>query len=190
MQADEHVLTNISNLFLQEIKTMELASDWEPKNNKEVRTFEKKIDKRVVAKAVTLLKIPFEKVFKFFEDAGSITLINKDHMEKFQVLQSYKDFKVVHLLMNLSGPAHDREVCAVHTVKREGEGKAYVGLKSCDYPLQQEKESKAKWATVHLAGFVIDRVDELTTNLTYISDIDLNGHIPDVIQNGMTNKRV
>ena len=188
MQADEQTLRNVSNLFLQEIKTMELASDWETKSNKEVRTFEKKVDKRVVAKALTLVKLPFEAVYKFFEDPGAITQINKDHMEKFQVLKSFDGFTVVHLLMNLSGPAHDRQVCAVHTAKRESEGKAYIGMKSCDYPF--EKEKKAQLATVHMAGFIIDRVDEHSTNLTYISDVDLNGHIPEAIQNGMTNKRV
>lgn len=76
---------------------------------------------------------------------------------------------------------------AVNTVKIEG-NKAYVGNRSCRFTLNKHPDTVI--AELHVAGFILEKIDAGRTSVTNISDVDVKGSIPGFIKNAMASKRV
>lgn len=109
-----------------------------------------------------------------------------DNIEKFEVIHS-KTVRVIHMIMKMPGPISNREVVAVNTVRIEG-NRAFVGNKSCNFPFQKDPDTVL--AELHLAGFILEKIDANRTNLINISDVDVKGSIPGFIKNSLASKRV
>lgn len=45
-------------------------------------------------------------------------------------------------------------------------------------------------AELHVAGFILEKIDSGRTHVTNISDVDVKGSIPGFVKNAMASKRV
>ena len=110
-----------------------------------------------------------------------------DSVSQLEVVYDNKTIRVIHVIMKMPGPVSDREVVAVNTVRVEG-NKAYVGNKSCKFPFNKHPDTVI--AELHIAGFILEKIDAGRTNITSISDVDVKGSIPGFIKNSLASKRV
>lgn len=63
----------------------------------------------------------------------------------------------------------------------------YIGTKACDYP--HPEVNKVVRGEVYIGGYIIEKVDETHTKVTYISDADLKGSIPGMVKNQLSQKQ-
>ena len=124
---------------------------------------------------------------EFFSNPLWNKVMSDDAVKKSVVLFDNKNLRVVNTIIKLPGPISDRQTVVVHTFKREGV-RIITGNRSCDY-FKHQKDSSTELATSHAVGFIIDKIDENSTNLLHISDMDPNGSIPNFIKNGMIGKK-
>ena len=77
-------------------------------------------------------------------------------------------------------PVQDRDFVNVSVIQL-AKDITYIASMGSQYPYGQgEKATRAK---VIIAGYILKRIDENQTHLTYISDVDLAGWIPHMLQN-------
>ena len=77
-------------------------------------------------------------------------------------------------------PVQDRDFVNVSVIQ-VAKDITYIASMGSQYPYGQgEKATRAK---VIIAGYILKRIDENQTHLTYISDVDLAGWIPHMLQN-------
>jgi len=96
-------------------------------------------------------------------------------------------FKVNYMQYNGIWPVSNRDFVNVSANVREGDNKFYIATKSCNYPHPEVKGVVR--GEVFVGGYVIEKIDENTTSVTYISDADLKGSIPGMIKNTLSQKQ-
>lgn len=84
-------------------------------------------------------------------------------------------------------PVSHREFICVAYVVHESKDKVYLGSKSCNYPYPEDK--KVVRGEVIIGGYVIERLDENRTKVTYMSNADIKGSIPGMIKNELAKKQ-
>jgi len=84
-------------------------------------------------------------------------------------------------------PVSDRDFVNVGAKFRESESKMYIGTKACNFPYPEVKDVVR--GEVYIGGYIIEKVDETHTKVTYISDADLKGSIPGMIKNAFSVKQ-
>ena len=83
-------------------------------------------------------------------------------------------------------PVEDRDLVNI-AAKEEGADISYIANKFCNFPYpKQDKVTRAK---CHIGGFVLKKIDENSTFVIYISEVDLSGSIPQMIQNKLSEKQ-
>ena len=83
-------------------------------------------------------------------------------------------------------PVEDRDLVNVAT-KEEGPNVCYIANKACDYVIP--KVDKVTRAVCHIGGYILKKIDEEKTFVIYISEVDLCGNIPQMIQNKLSEKQ-
>ena len=63
----------------------------------------------------------------------------------------------------------------------------YIGTKACNYP--HPEVNKVVRGEVYIGGYIIEKVDETHTKVTYFSDADLKGNIPQMVKNQLSSKQ-
>ena len=63
----------------------------------------------------------------------------------------------------------------------------YIGTKACNYPHPEVKGVVR--GEIYMGGYIIDKIDETHTRITYLSDVDLKGSIPTMIKNTLSQKQ-
>ena len=111
MGQEEDKVQETSDLFLSYMKGLEMSSQWTPKSNGKLKTFQMEIQGRIVVKGTTVLNLPFETVFDFFSDpAYSRHLTNI--LDSIDILYngSTEDrrLKVIQMVMKFPGPISNR----------------------------------------------------------------------------------
>ena len=134
---------------------------------------------RVVTKAQTIVKLPIDTLANFFSDPLYMKKMT-DRVTKAEVLYKGPGFHVIQFCMKGFAFVSDREMVVVFTFHREGD-KIYLGNRSCEYPVAVDKDVVR--AFTHCAGNILEKIDENTTRITNIGDIDMNGSIPDFVKN-------
>ena len=84
-------------------------------------------------------------------------------------------------------PVSDRDFVNVGVKLRESDSKMYIGTKACNYPYPEVKGVVR--GEVYIGGYIIQKVDETQTKVTYISDADLKGNIPGMVKNALSVKQ-
>lgn len=83
-------------------------------------------------------------------------------------------------------PVWNRDFVVVAIRKQEGDT-YYIVTKSCSYPLPEVQ--KVVRAQIHIAGYIIQKVDEKSTRITYIASNDPKGAIPGMVKNTLASKQ-
>ena len=107
---------------------------------------------------------------------------------EMKVLYEKKDvFKVNYQQYKGIWPVANRDFVNVGIAVRESDTKIYIGTKACNYP--HPEVNKVVRGEVYIGGYIIEKVDENNTQVTYISDADLKGNIPQMVQNQLAAKQ-
>ena len=91
---------------------------------------------------------------------------------------SYQQYKAVW-------PVGNRDFVMLITKVNDGSDKVYMGSKSCGYPYPEVKGIVR--GELNIGGYIVEKIDEEHTKVTYISDADLKGNIPQMIQNKLSS---
>lgn len=83
-------------------------------------------------------------------------------------------------------PVAQRDIVLM-VYKDIGEEKVYIASKSCGFPCKEEKGTVR--AEVYIGGYIIEKIDENQTKVTYISDADIKGSIPSMIKNKLSERQ-
>jgi len=62
--------------------------------------------------------------------------------------------------------------------------KVYMGSKSCSFPHPEVKGIVR--GELNIGGYIVEKIDEGHTRVTYLSDADLKGNIPQMVQNKLS----
>ena len=77
-------------------------------------------------------------------------------------------------------PVQDRDFVNV-TVLEEQENAIYLASMSSAYPYPQVNQVTR--AVCHIAGYILQKIDESTTMFIYMSDVDVLGSVPQMLKN-------
>jgi hypothetical protein len=80
----------------------------------------------------------------------------------------------------------DRDLVNV-AMKEHGDGICWIATQGCNYAYP--KQPKTTRATCFIGGWVLKKIDAHTTQVIYISDVDLAGSIPQMIKNQLAQKQ-
>lgn len=83
-------------------------------------------------------------------------------------------------------PVAKRDFVALSIIKRQGDNLCFIASKSCNYPIPEVKDVVR--GELYMGGYIIQKLDETNTLITYISDVDLKGSIPGMIKKVLTGK--
>lgn len=83
-------------------------------------------------------------------------------------------------------PVEDRDLVNV-AMKEEGANICYIANKGCSFPYP--KVDKVTRAFCHIGGYILKKIDEEKTFVIYISEVDLAGNIPQMIQNKLSERQ-
>lgn len=168
---------------LQELETSE---KWVANGDKPCALYRMEIGDRIASKGVAIVKFNIEKVVTFLEKEDTLQKLNPDLLEK-KTLHAVKDhFKVLYQQYKAVWPVSNRDFVSVSHLFRVN-GKVYLGTKSVNYPYPEVKGVVR--AEIFIGGYIIEKIDENTTRITYISDSDAKGSIPGMIKNTVTQKQ-
>lgn len=106
-----------------------------------------------------------------------------------KVLYEKKDvFKVNYQQYKAVWPVSNRDFVSVGASrKEEGGSKIYIGTTSCKYPHPEVKGVVR--GEIYIGGYILEKVDETHTKVTYISDANLAGSIPGMVQNQLSQSQ-
>lgn len=84
-------------------------------------------------------------------------------------------------------PLDNRQAVSLTTWINEGT-KFYIGVKECNFPV--ELDPKCVRAHMNIGGWIFEKIDNGSTKVTNLSDMDPSGNIPDFFKNHIAEKRV
>lgn len=149
--------------------------------------FKMEIEGRIAAKGIAVADYNIQKVVEFLEKEESLPKINPQVVE-IKVLYEKKDaFKVNYQQYKAIWPVANRDFVSVGVNIKESETKVYIGTKSCKF-VHPEVKGVVR-GEIYLGGYVIEKIDETHTKITYLSDADLKGNIPQMVQNQLSSKQ-
>ena len=73
------------------------------------------------------------------------------------------------------------------SIRAEEENCSYIATKSCNYPFDEVKGVVR--AELFVGGYIIERIDEKSTRVTYIANSDPKGSIPGMVKNTLSSKQ-
>lgn len=169
------------------LKEMNANPNWQPNGTDPCEIFKIEIDERIASKGVAVVNFPIEKVIQFLTTPGSLAKVN-EMMLKYELL--YHDpqdtYRVVYMEYKGTWPVSNRDFVVVSVRHREGDN-FYIATKSCSYPYA-EKNGVVR-AQLYTGGYILEKINENSTRLTYISDSDMKGNIPGMIKNTVSSKQ-
>jgi hypothetical protein len=173
--------------ILRRLKELEGATDWKENGTKPCAMFKKQVEGRVASKGIAIVDFNIEKVFEFLHKEESLGKINSQIIE-IKVLYERKDvFKVNYQQYKGIWPVANRDFVSVGIEHKESPEKIYIGTKECNYPYPETKGVVR--GKIYIGGYILEKVDEGHTKVTYISDADLSGNIPQMVQNQLSAKQ-
>lgn len=104
-------------------------------------------------------------------------------MKEFITLEKVSDTTFINYCRFKGiGPVADRDFVLVDSMMMAEDGSLLVdATSSIDYPHPLPEGVVRGWTFI--AGFVVERRDEKTCRVTYLSDADVKGDIPDFVKN-------
>lgn len=72
-------------------------------------------------------------------------------------------------------------------IQEIAEDKIFIASKSCNFPYPEQKGIVR--AQLFIGGYVLEKINEQKTKVTYISDTDIKGSIPTMIKNKVMERQ-
>ena len=96
------------------------------------------------------------------------------------------EYRVNYMRYKGIWPVSDRDFVNVSRKLQEGD-KIYIGTTACSYP--HPEVNKVVRAEAFIGAYIIEKIDESKTKVTYISDADLKGNIPGMVKNTLSARQ-
>ena len=109
-----------------------------------------------------------------------------DSLVNFAVLHQQAELRVITMEYKAVWPVSNRDFVCV-SARSQVEDAYYIATQTCNYPYP-EKNGVVR-AHLHVGGYILRKVNENTTSVTYISDSDVKGNIPGMIKNSQAAKQ-
>lgn len=171
------------------LKQAENNPKWEEFGTKPCTMLKMTVDGRVASRGEIQVAIPIKELFEKLAVEDNLKKVNPQ-LKEMAVLHSIdidgKLARVNYMRYHGIWPVEDRDLVSV-AVKEYGEDVCYIANKSSSYPYP--KVDKVTRAKCHIGGFILKKVDEGNTFVIYISEVDLAGSIPQMIQNKLSEKQ-
>ena len=145
--------------------------------------FKMEVEGRVAAKGIATVDYSLDKVVDFLWKDDTLPKLNSQVVE-VKVLLDKEGLKVNYQQYKAVWPVANRDFVMLINKVHEGADKVYLGSKSCGFPYPETKGVVR--AELHLGGYIAEKIDEGHTRVTYISDANLNGNIPQMVQNKLS----
>jgi len=101
------------------------------------------------------------------------------------VLYEQKDvFQINYQLYSAPWPVSKRDFVSLGVDVQEGETKVYIGIKATDY--EHPPVKGVVRGEIYIGGYIIEKISEDKSKVTYISCVDLKGSIPQMVQNQLS----
>jgi hypothetical protein len=81
--------------------------------------------------------------------------------------------------------SHRDFVCVSYRLN-EG-NKIYLGSKSCNYPIPEV--NGVVRAEAFIGGYILEKLNEKSTKVTYMSNADIKGSIPTIVKNQLSKNQ-
>jgi hypothetical protein len=144
------------------------------------------LEGNIASKGVAIVDQPIEKIIEFLLTPGVLKKLNSTCVED-KVLFEDENLKVTYMRYSAPWPVSHRDFVSVAYQHLEGDTKAYIGSKSCSWPCPEEK--KVVRGEIIIGGYVLEKIDEKSTKVTYMSNADIKGSIPGMIKNELAKKQ-
>lgn len=177
--------TNIAQQGLKRLKELESFEKWEANGEKPCAMFKTEIDGRVASKGVAKVNYNIEKVFGFLDQEDTLKKINPMLLE-IKVLEINENYRINYMQYKGIWPVDNREFVNV-SAKEKNSDKIYISTCACAYPYPASKGVVR--GEVYVGGYIIEKLGENATQITYISDADLKGSIPGMVKNTLSAKQ-
>lgn len=149
--------------------------------------FKTEIDGRIASKGIDKVKFNIDKVITFLEKEESLKLINPMLLEIKSLHVVDNKFRVNYMQYKGIWPVDNRDFVNVSAKEWEGDNIFFIATTACSFPYPEAKSVVR--GEVFVGGYIIEKIDENTTQVTYISDADLKGSIPGMIKNTLSAKQ-
>jgi hypothetical protein len=147
--------------------------------------FKTEIDGRVASKGIAKVNYSIDKVFTFLDQEDTLKKINPMLLE-IKVLEVHEDYRINYMKYKGIWPVDDRDFVNVAS-KEKSSDKIYIATSACQYPYPVPKSTVR--GEVYCGGYIIEKISDDVTQITYISDADLKGSIPGMIKNTLSAKQ-
>lgn len=185
MNNDDQYL-QIAQGAIKKLKELNASNKWQENGNKPCAMFKTEIDGRIASKGIDKVKFNIEKVIAFLEKEESLKIINPMLLEIKALHVVENKFRVNYMQYKGIWPVDNRDFVNVSAKEWEGDT-FYIATAACNFP-HPEVKSVVR-GEVFVGGYIIQKIDENTTQVTYISDADLKGSIPGMIKNTLSAKQ-
>lgn len=172
---------------LKRLQELEESKEWKENGDKPCKMFKTEIDGRLASKGIDKVDYNIEKVFQFLDQEDSLKVINPMLLE-IKVLKAVEGkYRVNYMQYKGIWPVDNRDFVNCSGKLRVGDGKIYIATIGCefDYPAQKGVVR----GEVFVGGYIIEKLNENQTQITYVSDADLKGSIPGMIKNTLSAKQ-
>lgn len=147
--------------------------------------FKCEIGERVASKGIDKVPYNIEKVFEFLDKEDSLKKINPMLLE-IRVLEAHPNYRINYMQYKGIWPVDNREFVSVSAKERNGD-KIYIATTACPFEVPASKGVVR--GEVFVGGYIIEKIDDNTTQITYVSDADLKGSIPGMVKNTLSAKQ-
>lgn len=177
--------TAIAQQGLKRLKELEVFGGWQPNGDKPCAMFKTEIDGRVASKGIAKVNYSIEKVFAFLDQEASLKKLNPMVLE-IKVLEAHENYRINYQQYKGIWPVDNREFIST-SAKEKSADKIYIATTACQFPYPESKGVVR--GAVYVGGYIIEKISEDVTQVTYISDADLKGSIPGMIKNTLSAKQ-
>lgn len=162
-----------------------MATTWKENGDNPCAMFKCEIGERVASKGIAKANYNIEKVIEFLDKEDSLKKINPMLLE-IKVLEAAEGYRINYMQYKGIWPVDNREFINVSGKERTGD-KMYIATTACPYPYPASKGVVR--GEVFVGGYIIEKINDNVTQITYISDADLKGSIPGMIKNTLSAKQ-
>ncbi len=170
---------------LKRLKELEVYGKWEPNGEKPCAMFKTEIEGRIASKGIAKVNYSIDKVFAFLDQEDTLKKINPMLLE-IKVLEAHEHYRINYMKYKGIWPVDDREFVSVAT-KEYNADKIYIATCACQFPYPASKGTVR--GEVYVGGYIIEKISDDVTQVTYISDANLKGSIPGMIKNTLSAKQ-
>ena len=178
--------------LLIEVKKDLILTDWKPYKNDGIVTMEYKYHPDVCDLAryliSTTIKKPINTLVDYVWDA-TLESMQKDDpsVKELEILEIGANYKVRRIVHGMSWPVWDRETVFNQVKYHEGNNIWLIGY-SIDHHRAKLTPSKNVRTNLHLSVYKYTALDENTTSIQRVAQIDPSGNIPHFIVESVAGK--